>query len=156
MADIIGDVIRREGGLNNDPADGGGRTDKGISEKAHPEAWKDGKVTEEEARAIYEMKYVTVPGFHKVTDERLRAQLVDFGVNSGPTVAIMHLQRILGVADDGVLGPVTLGVLNERMPFEVNLLLMGSRIKMIGRIVQKNPSQLKLLSGWLSRSLEFH
>ena len=50
---IIDNVIAAEGGstATNDPADGGGRTQYGISERANPEAWADGKVTAEEARA---------------------------------------------------------------------------------------------------------
>lgn len=54
--DIVSDIIKREGGFVNNPADAGGRTDKGISEKSNPAAWADGKVTEEEARAIYQRR----------------------------------------------------------------------------------------------------
>ena len=95
------------------------------------------------------------PGFDKITDPHLQAQLVDFGVNSGPQLAIMKLQEILQVDVDGVLGPQTLAAVKGVTPDELNTLLAVSRIKMIGRIVQKNPSQLKFLSGWLNRAMEF-
>ena len=155
--DIVSDVIKREGGAKatNDPADGGGRTQYGISEKSNPEAWADGRVTEEEARAIYEKKYVIYPGFDKVQDDRLRAHLVDFGVNSGPQVAVSKLQEILGVVVDGVLGVRTLDALNARRADDLNNRLVASRVRMIGRIVSKVPSQLKWLNGWLDRSLSF-
>jgi len=153
--DIITDIIRREGPATDDPLDIGGRTAFGISETANPQAWADGRVTEAEARAIYERKYVNGPRFNKIQDPTLKAQLVDFGVNSGPLIAIMKLQFILGVDVDGVIGPQTLGVLDLLPAADVNNALMVERVKMIGRIVQRNPSQLKYLSGWLNRALDF-
>ena len=153
---IIDGVLKREGGLVNDPADGGGRTDKGISEKSNPGAWADGKVTQEEARAIYTQKYVNHPGFNKIEDTHLQAQLIDFGVNSGPAIAIMKLQDILKVTADGVLGPETLEALEKAQAWtDVNNLLVAARVRLIGRIVSKNPSQIKFLCGWLDRSLQF-
>lgn len=139
--------------VTNDPSDGGGRTQYGISEKSNPEAWKDGKVTEAEAREIYTRKYVLAPKFNLINYPPLQAQLIDFGVNSGPMIAIMKLQGILGVTQDGVLGPATLAKLTD--PVKVNKLLVIERVKMICKIVQKDPSQLKYLGGWINRSLEF-
>lgn len=157
---IIDAIIEREGGdkVTNDPTDGGGRTAYGISETSNPEAWKDGKVSEEEARAIYTLKYVAAPGFNQVKDESLKAQLVDFGVNSGPYIAIRNLQDALGLKADGVIGPETLTALESLQGDALRLLnnaLVAARVKMFGRIVAKNPSQLKFLSGWLNRALEF-
>jgi lysozyme family protein len=155
--DVIGDIIEREGGavVTNDPADGGGRTQYGISEKSNPAAWADGKVTEAEARAIYQRKYIDGPGFGKIQDKQLQTQLVDFGVNSGPMVAIQKLQGILHVPVDGVLGPQTLTALVGVHPEDVCNLLVAARVRMIGQIVSKNPSQLRFLNGWLDRSLQF-
>ncbi len=152
---IIDDILRREGGYTNHKSDKGGRTDFGISERSHPDAWADGVVSEDEARAIYLNKYVNGPGFHLITDPLLMAQLVDFGVNSGPAIAIQKLQGILGVTVDGVLGPETLNALSKRDVREVNNILVGERIKMIGRIVLRDRSQLAFLNGWLNRCCEF-
>mgnify|MGYP001593738868 FL=1 len=153
---IIDGVLKREGAATNDPQDGGGRTAFGISEAANPKAWADGKVTAEEARAIYTQKYVNHPGFNKIEDAHLQAQLIDFGVNSGPAIAIMKLQDILKVTVDGVLGPETLEALEKAQAWtDVNNLLVAARVRLIGRIVSKNPSQIKFLNGWLDRSLQF-
>ena len=105
IKDIIDDVIRREGGekATNDEHDGGGRTQFGIAERSNPQAWADGKVTEAEARAIYTAKYIVGPGFDRITDPRLQAQLVDFGVTSGPAVAIQKVQSLVGQEPDGIL-----------------------------------------------------
>lgn len=155
--DIIDDVIAREGGskVTNNPADGGGRTQYGISERSNPEAWADGKVTAEEARAIYVKKYVEGPGFDKISDTQLRNQLIDFGVNSGPAVAISKLQAIVGVEVDGILGPETLAAISLLHPDDVCNSLVVARVKMICRIVQKNPNQLQFLLGWCDRALQF-
>ena len=157
IEEILTDVIKAEGPETNDSTDRGGRTAFGISEKSNPVAWSDGRVTEEEARAIYERKYVISPGFDKIGDSKLKEQLIDFGVNSGPQLAIMGLQRVLNITADGLLGPKTLAVLDANT-YRVRIIsnqLAIARIKMFGRIVKKDPSQLKYLNGWLNRACEW-
>lgn len=153
---IIDTVIENEGSkVSNDPNDAGGKTQYGISIKNNPEAWADGVVTEAEARDIYRKKYVLSPGFDKISFIPLQTQLVDFGVNSGPGVAILKLQKVLGVTEDGVLGPATLAKLAASDPKQVNNLLMAERVKLLGRIVSSKPTQVTNLNGWLARALEF-
>jgi lysozyme family protein len=159
MDDIINQVIQREGGskATNKPNDPGGRTQYGISEKSNPEAWADGKVTEEEAREIYLKKYIKGPGFDKIpaTHGRVQNLLIDYGVNSGPGVAIQKLQAILGLPEDGSFGPKTLEALVAADPTKVNNQLVAARVKMICKVVQKRPQQLSDLFGLVSRALEF-
>jgi lysozyme family protein len=152
---IINDILKREGPATNDPNDHGGPTAFGISKKANPEAWADGKVTEAEAREIYARKYVDWPGFNQIHNPYLKAQLVDFGVNSGPQLAIMKLQEVLGVDVDGIIGPQTLSALDRADDRHTNNGLVAARIKMMGRIVKRDVSQLTYLNGWLNRALEF-
>lgn len=152
---IILEILRREGGLTNNPRDAGGRTDKGISERAHPDVWRDNQVTLEEATDIYRRKYLEGPRIAEIVDPRLRAQMADIAVNSGPGVAIQKLQGLVGAKVDGVLGPKTLALVNTHPePIRLNNLLALERVKMIGRIVQKNPSQSVFLVGWINRALE--
>jgi len=156
---VITEIIEREGGskMTNDPTDRGGRTQYGIAERSNPEAWKDGKVTEQEAREIYLQKYVVGPGFHRIPPSHNKSQalLVDWGVNSGPAIAIKCLQKALDVEDDGVFGPQTLAALITRDVKLINTTLVIARVQMVGRIVSKNPNQIKFLSGWLNRALGF-
>lgn len=153
----IDQILVNEGGgtMTNDPKDKGGRTQYGISETSNPGAWADGKVTEQEARDIYTQKYLVGTNIIKVADPRLQAQLLDFAVNSGPYPAISNLQAIIGVKTDGVLGIGTLSVLSTKDSRDVNNKLVTARILMICRIVQKDPSQLKYLTGWCDRALQF-
>ena len=152
---IIDAIIAKEGGFSNDSTDLGGRTDKGISERAHPDAWSDNKITDEEARAIYEQKYLKHTRIDQIPDHHLRHHVADFAVNSGPFIAIQKLQIVLRVTVDGVIGPETLAAIQKVHPEAINNGLVAERVKLIGRIVVKNPSQLKFLNGWLERSLSF-
>ena len=157
--DIITELLNREGGskVTSDPHDKGGRTQYGISEKYHPDAWKDGHVTEAEARSIYFNKYVKGPGYDKIpaSHTAVLEQLVDFGVNSGPAIATAKLQGLLGVATDGVFGPRTLKALLATDARLINNALVRARIGMICSIVQDHPAQLRFLEGWVKRALEF-
>lgn len=159
MDDIITGILQREGNgkVTNDPSDKGGRTQYGIAEGSNPQAWLDGKVTEQEARDIYEAKYVKWPGYDKIpaSHVHLKIQLIDYGVLSSPHLATEKLQIILGLDVDGKLGPETLKALIAADPRVINNKLVAERIKMIGRIVQKDPSQVKWLSGWQNRALDF-
>ncbi len=156
MPDSTFDSIQsREGAPTNDPLDKGGPTAYGISQKSNPEAWKNGPPTEEEARAIFESKYVKFPHFDLIEDPKLQAQLIDFGFNSGSFVAIQKLQAILKVTVDGIIGNETLVALKAADPKEVNKQLAISRMKMLCKIVQKDVSQVRFISGWCDRCLSF-
>ena len=159
LDDVISDVIKREGGkkATSDPTDRGGRTQYGISEKANPAAWADGQVTEDEARKIYLQKYVvnqnlhTIPPSHKHT----QAMLIDWGVHIGPAIAITALQKIVNVEADGVFGKQTLQALLGVDDRSLTNLLVAARLRMVARVVQRNPTQVKFLAGWLDRVISF-
>jgi lysozyme family protein len=147
--------MAKEGAPTNDPLDHGGPTSYGLSQKANPEAWKNGPPTEAEARAIFESKYVLGPKFNLIEDPKLQAQLIDYGFNSGSYVAIQKLQTILKVPVDGILGPQTLEALKSADVKAVNTSLVIARVNMLCKIVQKSPDQLKFICGWCSRALSF-
>lgn len=153
MDQLLEEILRREG--SKDTVDSAGRTKYGISEKYHPEVWKDGPPTREEAKSIYFDQYIVGPNIHKIEPDELRNQVADFGVHSGPPVAIKHLQKILSVQVDGILGPITLHALSHRNEEDVNQKLVVSRVLLLSRIVQKRPSDLKYLFGWINRALSF-
>jgi lysozyme family protein len=166
--DQIDEIIRREGGEKetNDPADSGGRTKFGISERAHPEAWADGTVDYEEARRIYEKVYILAEKFHLLEDVFLKHQVVDFGVPSGPDTAARLLQQVLGVKIDGVVGPKTLEAIKTypegklfgvTVPGSVllNLAFRDARVMHYATLAKRRPKDLRFLLGWLRRAFEF-
>ena len=111
-ADILAGILRREGGFRHVPGDRGGATNFGITQATLGSWRKLGRpATPEEVRAltpaeasdIYRSEYIA--GWDRVPYAPLRAQLVDFGVNSGPQRASRWLERILGFPATGQYPP---------------------------------------------------
>lgn len=167
MVDIITKILQTEGGFSNDPADRGGPTNLGITQATlswwlkRPATIEDLKtLTPEKVRPIYETIYIENPNFDSPTlPAPLRNQLIDFGVNSGPALAASKLQEIVGVTPDGKLGPVTEDAIQTAVDTigatHINNRLVASRLKMIGRLISRNPSQARFALGWINRALDF-
>lgn len=161
--DILDDLIRREGSAYTDhPRDKGGPTKYGITlttlrEERGPSTMPVDvmTLTENDARDIYRRRYVRRPGFEMVTDDRLRALLVDYGVNSGPKRAVIALQRAVGADPDGTLGAETMEKLAEADPAQVYKDVLKARMLLYANIVIGDPSQLVFLRGWINRAMEF-
>ena len=159
---ILDDLIHREGGYVHDPADRGGPTKYGITQRTL-QTWRDQvvtptdvrRLTRDEARAIYRRRYVDAPGFATLPDP-LRAQVIDNAVLSGPRQAVKDLQRAIGgVTVDGRLGPQTRAALRQQGVAGVHARLIQVRASRIGRIVQRHPEQARFLTGWLTRITAF-
>lgn len=120
-------LIKREGGYVDHPSDKGGPTKFGITEAVARRYGYKGAMQhlpEDTARAIYRKQYWEEPRFFEVAAvaQRLAAELFDTGVNMGPRVQIVWLQRWLNglnrrgrdyadITADGVIGPATMGAL---------------------------------------------
>lgn len=120
--DYINQVISLEGGYSDHPADRGGPTKFGITERTARAAGYTGdmrNLTRDAAVDIYKSQYWTRPGFGRVdaVSHNVAEELLDTGVNMGPTVAAKFLQRALNALTDanltidGKIGPATLGAL---------------------------------------------
>lgn len=168
---LLDGILVREGGYRNKAGDRGGPTNWGITLKTL-EAWRGRPCTaadvqqlsQDEARHIYQAEYVEKPGFLQVACMPLREQLVDFGVNSGQATAIRHLQRVLGLPDDGILGPQTLQAVNHadllwiggrRVSHLVNDALVASRSVLIDRLEDRQGIPASDEEGVESRALSF-
>lgn len=103
-------TIGHEGGYVNNPADPGGETKFGISKRAYP-ALDIASLTVADAHTIYLRDYWGPVGCDAVPDG-IKADLFDTAVNSGVRQAVKLLQRAVGEAEDGVLGPRTLRAIN--------------------------------------------
>jgi lysozyme family protein len=103
-------LIGHEGGYVNHPDDPGGETNWGITKRTAGEFGYVGQMrdlTRAQAKEIYRVAYW---GRAKADqyDGAIGFQLFDAAVNHGIGQAIRFLQRAVGVADDGVVGPITL------------------------------------------------
>lgn len=102
-------VIGHEGGYVNDPKDPGGETKFGISKRAYP-AEDIKALTLDRAKVLYLAGYWKPAGCDSVP-EVLKFDLFDMAVNQGVVAAVKALQHAVGAAEDGKLGPVTLGAI---------------------------------------------
>ena len=107
-------LLKHEGGYVNHPSDPGGMTNLGVTKRVWEE-WVGHEVDEKQMRALtpelvaplYKKKY-----WDKVCGDELPTgvdlAVFDLAVNSGPGRAAKMLQKVLGVAQDGAIGPQTL------------------------------------------------
>lgn len=99
-------LIGHEGGYVFDSRDPGGETKFGISKRQYPNL-DIRNLTLADAKAIYRRDYWDRAQCDKLHPD-LAFDLFDGAVNSGIGQSIRWLQRAVGVADDGVIGPLTL------------------------------------------------
>jgi len=159
---LIDGILEQEGGFTENPADKGGVTNYGITARTLGEWRKLGRLaTREEvrdlpiaeARAIYMARYVEP--FLSIPFDELRAQLVDFGVLSGPITAIKILQSVLDVPVDGILGDRTHAALRSQSWPVVNNAVAALRIKRFVKAVEADASQKVFVWGWIRRAVRF-
>lgn len=173
---LIDELIAREGGFTDHPADKGGPTRWGITEavaRANGYAGDMRAFPQEEARTLYRRLYWLRPGFDRVAAHapKVAAELFDTGVNMGPAVASGFLQRALNalnrgasdyadIAVDQRIGNATLaalaGFLARRGPAGETVLLkaiealQGERYL---RLAEQRPANEAFLYGWLANRL---
>ena len=160
--DVIDDIIRREGGYVDNPADRGGPTKYGITQvtltawRGRPVTPKDvEELTVEEARRIYRTLYIDKPGFASLP-EPLRGLVVDTAVHSGVKTAVKLLQKALGgLLVDGVLGPVTMAAVRDANLSWLYRNMLAERIRYIGEVIKVRPANAVFAKGWMERISEF-
>lgn len=169
---IIEGVIGREGRYSNHPADRGGETMWGITKATARRNGYSGPMREmprDVAKSIYLSEFVIKPGFGSVLaiSEGVAAELVDTGVNMGPSVPSLFLQKALNglnsggklyrdIVEDGDVGPATIGALKsylakrkaegERVLITALNCLQGARYIELARTRTANEN---FLYGWL-------
>lgn len=145
-----------EGGNDDDPADHGGRTSRGITQREYT-AWlkEQGRpdadvwhAPDADIKAIYHDEYWMPEGSWMPTG--INYMFFDAKVNMGAHEAILLLQRALGITDDGRIGPVTrAAILSANVPTLINS-FAGQKI-IFYRAIARKPQQKKFLKGWLNR-----
>lgn len=108
-------VLQHEGNFVDHPADPGGKTMKGVTQRVY-DAFRRRRglplqgvenIGAPELAEIYATQYADKVGF-KALPSGIDYCVFDGAVNSGPAQAIKWLQRALGTTPDGVLGNATL------------------------------------------------
>jgi lysozyme family protein len=171
---LIDDVIDREGGYVDHPADRGGPTRFGITQAVARAEGYQGTMRDLPhtlAARIYRRRYWQLPNFAAVATRTptLAAELFDTGVNMGPSVAATFLQRVLNALNrqqrdwpdlivDANIGARTLRALDAllatRGPTAEAVLvkainaLQGERYL---RLAEMRPANEAFLYGWLAQ-----
>lgn len=167
---MIDDILRREGGFVHHPADRGGPTNHGITQRTLS-AYLGRAATVEEVRSlsaelaaeIYRRDYFLAPRLDGLP-EPIQPFVFDSAVNHGPRRAVRLVQEVCDAAGfgpialDGVCGPQTRRVVAEAERIMGDWLLAAlveERRNLYRQIVAHDPSQRVFLDGWMNRVAEF-
>jgi lysozyme family protein len=169
---ILSSLCDREGGYVNHAADRGGPTCWGITEhvaRAYGYTGDMHDLPRTTAEAIYRERYWLAPKFDQVASRSmmLGEELLDTGVNMGPSVAAKFLQRSLNalnrqataypdIAVDGAIGRMTLHALDQYIAKRAGegvlvlfRLLNALQAARYVEIAESNPTQEAFVYGWL-------
>jgi len=158
FAPSLAAVLKSEGGNDDDPVDRGGRTSRGITQREYT-AWlmERGRHDQDvwtastsDISTIYHDEYWN-PYCDNIP-KGIDYDFFDLSVNHGPGKAIQLVQRALGVADDGRIGPVTRDALARANPKALIPKITAVRKAYYDSIVKSNPSQKKYIKGWYNRA----
>lgn len=171
---FLTELIDREGGYVNNPADRGGPTKYGITQATARANGYTGNMRDlplSMAKTIYRKQYWIQPRFDQVNtiNSAIAEELLDTGVNCGVGFAKPTLQRALNLLNnqgkggwpdlvvDGIYGPATLSALKtymakrgkegERVLLRVLNIMQGQRYI---EITERNPSQEQFFYGWIA------
>lgn len=169
MADVnklIPIILKWEGDYVNHPNDKGGPTNKGVTiatyeaycrKKGYPKPTVERlkNLTQEQWIDILKTMYWDRWKADQIKNQSIANILVDWVWASG-TWGIKYPQRILGVKDDGIVGPKTIAALND-YPDQSELFkkIWMRRKQHFEDIVKADPTQKVFLKGWLNRLNDF-
>jgi lysozyme family protein len=149
----VGVTLAQEGGFCDNPSDPGGATNFGITQATLRSArGRDVTIDDvrnlgrDEAREIYRANY-WLPARCGAMPAGVDLMVFDFGVNSGPRTAVKAVQRLVGVQDDGSVGPKTLAALARAD----RMLLINGLAQTRLAYCQGLPTWTVFGNGWSSR-----
>jgi lysozyme family protein len=160
-------VLRMEGGFVNDPADPGGATNMGITQKVY-DKYRDAMHQTKSRRSVelidpMEVEWIYYHWYWNRAKCRSIAEIspalaiahMDWAVNTGPARACRQLQDVVGATVDGVIGPLTLGHIRVAVREDRAIPnYLFKRLDFYVEIVKRRPTSKVFLSGWVWRVVE--
>ena len=129
---LIDRVLSHEGGYVNDPRDPGGETKYGISKRSYP-LLDIKNLTRSQAVEICRRDF-----WQRVSGDSLPPsvafQVLDAAVNHGIGNAVRWLQRAVGVADDGAIGPITMAAVKRMDAADLVLQFNAERLEFYAKL----------------------
>lgn len=154
-------VFRWEGGLCEDKNDAGGITNYGIClrflKSVDPKATREDikNMTKDKAKDLFYQNFWLPCRCDELSD-KVAFVLFDTAINVGVSQASKFLQRVVGVKDDGKVGPDTVNAVKEYIENHDEATLVSEFLKKRSQfyknIVANRPSQKVFLKGWLNRT----
>jgi lysozyme family protein len=141
-------LIGHEGGYSNNPADPGGETMWGVTLTVARASGYTGQMKDlprDTAKAIYRAQYWDAVRADQLPDQ-VRFDVFDAAVNSGVKQAVKWLQRVVGVSEDGIIGPATLGAASV-VGSDIGRRYSGVRLKFMTDL----PTWTSFGRGWARR-----
>ena len=141
-----------EGGFSNHPADPGKATRYGITEAVARAAGYRGDMRSlpvSLAQTIYRREYWDAVRADELPPA-LRYAVFDAAVNSGVKQAVKWLQRAIGAADDGIVGPQTIAMARAAHPDFVKRRMLAQRLAFMTNL----PQWPQFSRGWARRVAE--
>lgn len=133
-------VLRHEGGYVNHPSDPGGATNLGITLATFRRFVKPNgsvedlkKLTKEQAGTCYRRQYWDAIHGSELPDG-VDLATFDFAVNSGPSRAAKYLQAVVGVTQDGKIGPATVKAARQMAQSSIIHKLCDDRLAFLKRL----------------------
>jgi hypothetical protein len=146
-------TLAYEGGFCDDPTDAGGATNFGITKRTL-EAYLGYAVSVDDVRAMSSSTAIAIYRANYWNQMRcgdlpmgVDLMVFDYGVNAGPATAIKALQGLVRVAQDGSIGPQTLGAVAGATPMTLVNGLAQARL----RDLRGLPSFPQFGDGWTKR-----
>jgi len=136
-AQALKQVLKYEGGYVDHPKDPGGPTNKGVTQAVYDSWRKTQNLPTQSVRAIADSEVAAI--YKNLYWDRISGDLLpsgvdfavfDYAVNSGVSRAAKTLQAVVGVTQDGQIGPATIqatktyvamSVTNKRLAFMQSL-----------------------------------
>jgi lysozyme family protein len=99
------------------------------------------------------------PGIDQLDWNQVTASVLDMGWGAGPKQAVKLLQRMIGCADDGAVGPYTAHAYTDFLKnhgLEDSATMWGDvRNRYYDQIIQIRPTNAKYRNGWRNRTASF-
>jgi len=141
----IDPVLKSEGGTSNHPLDSGRLTRFGISQRSYPKL-DIAALTVEQAKAIYKRDFWDANQLDQFP-LAVAFEFFDCAVNCGAGTAARLLQRALDVAEDGIIGPVTLAAVGKNNADKLAKRMLAHRIKFYTKL----SNWPTFGAGWMNR-----
>ena len=160
--DLIGGILKREGGYVKHTSDRGGATNMGVTQRvfsdwlaSHGQQYRDVRtLTKDEATKIYFELYWKNSNCPALPPS-IRDIHFDAAVNHGVRRAALLLQAAAGATQDGAIGRLTIKAAFDISQDLLRMRYIVARYRFYGAILARDKTQLVFAAGWMARMAEF-